>query len=110
MPSEYTTIAAIREANIAAGEHFFDAAAIRFFNSRILPYVWRGAGASFFVSSAHPDGQSRRYTVRRFDHATGVIVAVGDFRAYSRREDAYDAARDAAVDSHSSILTGGGAQ
>jgi hypothetical protein len=56
------------------GGHFFDAAAMRFFNSRILPdyYPVRvdvdsdDGARGYFVTSERFEDDPRRYTVRRF--------------------------------------------
>lgn len=80
----FRTISEIREANRAAGLHFFDPSSMRFFDSRTLSGV---IGGRYFVTSerfTYSDGtaESRRYTVRSIDSA-GRIDTVGDFQEWS---------------------------
>lgn len=80
----FRTISAIREANRAAGFHFFDPSSMRFFDSRVLAGV---IGGKYFVTSerfTYSDGtaEPRRYTVRSIDNA-GRIDTVGDFQEWS---------------------------
>lgn len=47
------------------GSHFFDAGAMRFFNSRVLSKIARPSlGEIVFVTSERHKGYSRRYTLR----------------------------------------------
>lgn len=80
----FSTVSAIREANRAAGLHFFDPSSMRFFDSRVLSGV---IGGRYFVTSeryTHSDGtaEPRRYTVRSMDSA-GRIDTVGEFQEWS---------------------------
>lgn len=79
----------IRMTNKSAGKHFFEAGALRFFASRILPTVYQGPGGIYFVTSEqfrpssgppHP----RKYTVRRFNPETGDVGTVGEFQGFTR--------------------------
>lgn len=93
------TITEIKRANKAAGVHWFEPAALRFFASKVLPTVYQGECGVFFVSSEQfrssrgEDGP--RYTVRKFDPLTGKIDTHGPFNELGRT-DAIEAARAAA--------------
>jgi len=77
------TIQEMARANKAAGHHWFDAEAIRFFSSRIDRETFRsGPQHWLFVSSEKPPRGERRYSVRVFDSVTGHVDTVGDFMAY----------------------------
>lgn len=91
------TIPAIKDANAAAGLHFFDPDSCRFFDSRILPNVYEGPGGVYFITSEqfHPDppyttetrnSDPRRYSVRHFNTETGHITTVGPFNKYAHDE------------------------
>jgi len=74
----YTSIAAIKAANSAAGQHFFDPGAMRFFKSKVDTFIF---GERFFVTSEQGPNDVRRYSVReaKFD---GSIDTIGEFQAY----------------------------
>lgn len=75
----FYTIQAIKDANKAAGYHFFDPDTLRFFDSRILGGV---IGDGYFVTSERCDYDSPRlYTVRRAN-ANGSIDRVGEFQQF----------------------------
>lgn len=87
----YWTIDAIERANKAAGYHFFDRDAKRFFRSRISPTVYQGAGGVFFVTSEQYEsslGERHRrcYTVRRFNPAEATVNSASEFNKMSRGE------------------------
>lgn len=95
-------MAKIRATHKAADGHFFDRASMRFFSSRVLPYVYTGPGGVFFVTSEqnnhrHLDGSTtpwpRRFTVRKFDPLTGDIDTVGPFNEL-HKDDAREAAKN----------------
>lgn len=92
----YNTISEIKAANKAAGQHFFDPDAMRFFRSRVLRGV---IGGRFFITSEQfvpSDGtpEPRRYTIRVIDER-GHVDTLGDFQAYSTPAQARAAARKA---------------
>ncbi len=94
----------IRIANQMGGFHFFDVDTMRFFNSRILPTVHQGRYGVYFVTSERFDENTpRRYTVRRFDPATGKVDTVGNFQGHRRaivaRSVAWHCAKYPAVES-----------
>lgn len=83
------------------GSHFFDTETMKFFSSRVLPTVYRGA---LFVTSEQDDsgvawGGARRYTVRRFQITAGEIdiQTVGEFGEYATPQTADAAARRLSV-------------
>lgn len=75
-----TTISDIQTHNRVAGHHFFDRETMRFFNSRILEGVY---GGRFFVTSERFESDPRRYTVRKYDRATGWVDSASDFQAFT---------------------------
>ena len=93
----FYTLKAIKEANAAAGHHFFEPATLRFFRSRVAPGV---IGGRFFVTSEQfvgSDGRRapRQYTVR-IAHDNGSIQTVDKFQAFSSLAKARRAARSLA--------------
>jgi hypothetical protein len=87
MPGPFGDMREIKEANLRAGQHFFEASAMRYFGCRVAPRV---DGGRIFITSEQDksyigrphawDGQ-RRYTVRVADDS-GTIHAASDFRAF----------------------------
>ena len=74
----YSTVGEIEAHHRATGKHFFDAAAKRFFNSRIGQAVY---GGRYFITSERFDHNSPRlYTIR--ECVNGSIETVGEFQAY----------------------------
>lgn len=81
----------IHQANRDAGYHFFDRNTMRFFDSRILLYVYHGPGGTYFVTSEqfHPTrgtSEPRRYTVRKFFPESGDIKSASKFATMGKRE------------------------
>jgi hypothetical protein len=80
----------IRRENRAAGYHFFDQDALRFFASRIGARVWQGPGGVYFVSSERfisrwGSANGKRYfTCRVFHPETGNVDTLGPFNKLSR--------------------------
>jgi hypothetical protein len=73
------TVNTIKEANRAAGGHWFDPDTMRSFGTKVLPTVYQGPGGVYFVTRdrkgfREEDGYG--YTVRRFDYATGSVESV----------------------------------
>jgi hypothetical protein len=99
------TIAEIKQANYAAGQHFFERSTMRFFSSTVLPYVYNGPGGIFFVTSEQFHGSQgsapRRYTVRQFMPETAEIKTFGPFNKLDK-ERARKLARTAARDPETS--------
>lgn len=91
-------MADIRAANKAAGLHFFDRSTMRHWDSAIEGGPYQGPGGVFFVTSESGmrETDPRRYTVREFFPESGDVRNLSDFRAFRTREDARQAARDAA--------------
>lgn len=74
------TLAEIKAANNAAGRYFFTKGAQRFFNSKILPTIYQGAGGIYFVTGERMElTHALKYTVRTFDPTTGEVDTAGDF-------------------------------
>ena len=90
------TLRLIRERNAANGGHWFDAATLHFFRSRLpTGCVGRVDNTAWFVTSeSGPFGRgARAYTVRRADVATGHVDTEGTFREFRTRGAAITAAR-----------------
>jgi len=95
--AETPTLASIKRANAAAGGHWFDPGAMRFFHSRIEPTVYAGKGGVYFVTSETPDDDTpRRFSVRKAVNGGRAIETLGAFRAHETVEGASDAAKKAA--------------
>ena len=74
----------IKTKNEQAGYFFFEKGAMRFFNSRICPTVYKGDGGVFFITSEQFDHNSeRKYTVRKVN-ADWTIRTVGEFNALTK--------------------------
>jgi hypothetical protein len=90
------TLDQIKRAAAAAGSHWFDPSALRFFSSRLGRRVYPVPGGALFISSEQfrgygsPDGP-RLYSVRSCTLA-GEIDTVGEFQAHSSRESAHNCA------------------
>jgi hypothetical protein len=85
----FKNIAAIKRANIAVGHHWFDAGAMRFFNSIVEQTVVQGAEGTYFVASSRYDETTpRQYTVH-IATPDGKIDTVGEFGAYTNAADAF---------------------
>lgn len=86
------TISAIRQANKAAGMHWFTGPTMRFFQCRVLPTVWVVDDGSLFVTSEQDVDAPRFYTVRFcYDLAqdgAGRIKTVGGFQAWITADEA----------------------
>ncbi|MHB1952339.1 MAG: DUF7447 family protein [Sulfobacillus sp.] len=84
----YKTISEIRARNRAAGFHFFDRKTMRYFRSKIYPYVY--GGRYFVTRETDPDGKTG-YTVRQAG-ADGRIKP-GQYMVHATLDDARTAAK-----------------
>ena len=87
------TMADIRYANRSKGFHFFDRAAMRFFDSRVVSAPYQGAGGCFFITSEQFHGSGgysapRKFTIRQFDPISGDVGTAGQFNEILHIEDA----------------------
>jgi hypothetical protein len=73
------TIEEIKRANAEAGQFFFEASTMRFFDSRVSRKVY----GSYFVTSERGPSGTRRYSVRKA-LADGSIDTIGEFNQMSR--------------------------
>lgn len=81
MSTYHFTLRSIREANEAAGFHFFKPSTMRFFSSRVLRGVY---GGKYFVTSerdTYRDSNPRLYSVRSI-REDGSIETHGGFQAF----------------------------
>ena len=81
--ASYTSIEAIRRANIAHGDHWFDESTMRFFHTRILPTIYHGR--YFITSEPYAWRGPRRYTIR-YAGDGGRIDTVGEMGQFATRE------------------------
>lgn len=79
----------VKRANRDAGQHWFDPATIRFFDSKYSSELVEGR---WFWSSEKAPDEPRRYTVREVA-PEGRVSTVGEFQAYATREAAQRAIR-----------------
>ena len=90
-------MADIRKSNKDAGFHFFDRAAMRFFDSRVESAPYKGPGGVYFITSEQFYGsvssEPRKYTVRMFNTTTGEVTTVKPYNEIRHIEDAREAAR-----------------
>lgn len=86
----FFTIQEIKDANKAAGQHWFSPDTMRFFRCRVSGPVI----ANLFVSSEQGPGwdEPRRYTIRRAN-ADGSIDTIGEFQGYASKRTALTAIR-----------------
>ncbi len=82
--SKRLSIADIKRTNAAAGQHWFEPGALRFFNSKVLPTVYQGPGGVYFVTSErYDDRQPLRFSVRKAIEGGKRIDTVGEFQAHT---------------------------
>ncbi len=90
----------IKQRAINADSHFFDRAAMRFFDSKIERGVYQGIGGVFFITSEQFHGSSgsapRKWSIRQFDPDTNDIDTYGEFNAIDSLPQAKRLARLAA--------------
>jgi hypothetical protein len=84
----FKTIAEVRQANKASGNHWFDRSSMRHFNTRIESKLYKGG--YFITSESMRLDPARRYTVRKA-LSDGSIQTVGEFHWYLRKSDAINA-------------------
>lgn len=85
------TVRELKREFMAAGNHFFDESAMRFFNSRVEgdPVESADGGRVYFVTSEQYDEESPRlFTVRVWARDAGRASSVSAFQAYDSRDDA----------------------
>ena len=79
----------IREVVRAHRGHWFDAATMKFFSSRVAQTATVKDGKAYFVSSEQFERRSPRlYSVRVCDMTTGDINTVGKFQEYETSQQA----------------------
>lgn len=85
----YDRIEDIKQANRAAGQHWFDAGTMRFFQTRVHNRIY---GGRYFVTSERMPNGDRVYTVR-LARSDGGIETVGRLGQYASSEAAHNMAR-----------------
>lgn len=91
--SNIWNISQLKAAVKAEGSHFFDAASMRFFNSRIAPGVKHTDAGIVFITSEQFDSRSPRLYTIRIAKADGSIDEVGEFQQYKTLDAARKAVR-----------------
>jgi hypothetical protein len=89
------SIKSMKARNKAAGFHWFDKAAMRFFNTAIETVP--NKDYIFITSDYMDDPAEKRYTLRWFDPQTSKVETLGDFQAYETIEQARQARRGVIV-------------
>lgn len=87
----YKTMADVRAANKAAGEHWFSRETIRFFGSRIVGGIRRGR---FFITSEDNFNRTKRLYSVREAMPDGSIETRGEFQGYRTVDEAREALGD----------------
>lgn len=88
------TIPKIKEANKAAGQHWFSQGAMSFFKSKIYPETFPGWNGIYFVSSEQFSYDSpKKYTVRIFFPDSGRVKTASDFQEFPTKGRAIKAAK-----------------
>lgn len=95
-PKLYGSIAEIREANKAAGQHWFEKDTLRFFDG-IVPEDQPIVHGRFFVSSEQFDSRSPRMHTLRYANPDAAINTVGDFQQFDSFDEAREALRDGII-------------
>jgi hypothetical protein len=81
----YNTISEIKEANKAIDNHFFDAGALKFFNSKIYTEIIHG---NLFITSERFDENSPRLFSVRCALTNGSIESLSKFQAFTTKQQA----------------------
>lgn len=87
-PGPFDSIAAVRRANAARGDFFFEPGAMRFFNSRIMRTL--RAGRFFITAERRELDLPEEFTIR-LARDSGDILDVSDFRAWESSAAALEA-------------------
>jgi hypothetical protein len=93
-PKQYGSVAEVREANKAAGQHWFEADTLRFFDG-VVPEDQPIVHGRFFVSSEQFDSRSPRLHTVRYVNATAGIDTVGAFQQFESFDEARGALKHA---------------
>jgi hypothetical protein len=94
LPGPFRSMQQIVEANAAAGQHWFEPEALRFFGCRLSKRIF---GGRIFISSERlvvpgvNESWPRRYTIRVVTDG-GDVRTVGDFQEYPSLVQAQEAA------------------
>lgn len=91
----FLSIEQIKRANAAAGMHWFEPGAMRFFRSRVCSDVFPcdPRECTYFVTGETNPAGERRYSVRAAFWENADIDTIGEFHSYTSRKAALGAAR-----------------
>ncbi len=78
------TINTIQDEMTAAGSHWWDAGAMRYFQSRVSEKVYQGPGGIYFVTSEKGATGRRGYSVRQYHPRATDVDTIGDFNSRTR--------------------------
>jgi len=87
------TIETIKATNLLEGQHFFDKSSMQFFQSHILPTVYRDR---YFITSEVNPRHEKAYTVREAVDGGKSIKTVGNFHSFKTADDAREYIRQIA--------------
>ncbi len=87
------TIARMKQANKAAGMHFFDPDTLRWWNSKIYQPVEGPGGVYFATSEFHNATAPARFSVRRWHPEDSSVETIGEIQGYATLQDAMRAVR-----------------
>ncbi len=92
------TITDIKEANRKAGKYFFSPDTMRFFRSKVVSEVYTTTWGdyAYFVTREINPSNKMAYSVRAFNKVNGDVRTEGEFFAYSTKQSAIEAAKQAA--------------
>jgi hypothetical protein len=84
----FNTIAEVKKANKAKGQHFFSKDTLAFFGSNVYNGLYTVAGRQFFITSEDNYNRTERgYTIREA-MPDGDIETIGEFLQYATKEQA----------------------
>jgi len=89
----FRSLADLKERNAAAGQHFFDAASMRFFSSRASERIYPAPHGAYFVTSERFDAEAKRMYTVRFMALDGTTDTVGTFQQHATAAVAHRKAR-----------------
>lgn len=91
--SQVWTVTQLKQYAKDQGSYFFSPGAMRFFNSRVLPFILHAEQGIAFITSEQFDYKSPRFYTVRLMREDGNIDTVGDFQAYDTPGQAKKAAK-----------------
>jgi hypothetical protein len=84
----FNTIAEVKKANKAKGQHFFDKDTLAFFGSKVYPELYTVAGRQFFITMEDNFNRTEQGFTIREAMPDGDIETIGEFLQYATKEQA----------------------